>query len=365
VKPNPFVPPTNLDGLAQFINSDQLLVLQASLPLPELDTHFKFVQGKVVVLFWTEYIKTSWIEEVLCNSANYYKQTGKLKNYYIFLSVHKFPQHLIDQYQDFFTVIQDSSLYSYYTDKILQQPISTQQKKLIFLLLNNRASPDRQSLYYFVEKFGLRNSSYFSYLGNLDRTRFVSYDQITELIVDSSGPWFVKNLNTKALNQQIPVTIPGDQFDVNDWTQGQDHYYQDTFCSVVMETFYSESEVCFSEKTFKPIAFGHPFILNCSVGSLAQLQQMGFQTFGNFWDEDYDQYSGTQRLECIFHLMLEINNWSQTRIDSVYNSMMPVLQHNQEHFFKILPQQFANTKPQLFDTIKQLFENKKGLLNAV
>ena len=42
-----------------------------------------------------------------------------------------------------------------------------------------------------------------------------------------------------------------------------------------------------TEKTYKPIAFMQPFILVAAAGSLRHVQDMGFKTFNEFWDESY------------------------------------------------------------------------------
>ena len=47
-------------------------------------------------------------------------------------------------------------------------------------------------------------------------------------------------------------------------------------------------DLCISEKSFKPIAFGHPFITLGEPGTLKMLQDFGFETFDNCVDESYD-----------------------------------------------------------------------------
>ena len=43
-----------------------------------------------------------------------------------------------------------------------------------------------------------------------------------------------------------------------------------------------------SEKIFKPLAYFHPFVCIGSEGTCRYLQRAGFETFGNLWDESYD-----------------------------------------------------------------------------
>jgi len=43
-----------------------------------------------------------------------------------------------------------------------------------------------------------------------------------------------------------------------------------------------------TEKTYRPIAMGHPFIVLSNNKSLEMLHFLGFETFGTLWDESYD-----------------------------------------------------------------------------
>ena len=67
-------------------------------------------------------------------------------------------------------------------------------------------------------------------------------------------------------------------------------WYDDTYFSVVAETF--AFDICpytiVTEKTFKPIAFYHPFILLAQPKTLAYLKLIGFETYSNLFNEEYD-----------------------------------------------------------------------------
>lgn len=79
-----------------------------------------------------------------------------------------------------------------------------------------------------------------------------------------------------------------------DPTKDTDLYYSDTYFSVVSETnFYTslpgfESGRFFSEKTFKPIIYKHPFILLSPPHSLDKLREIKYKTFSPYINEDYD-----------------------------------------------------------------------------
>lgn len=73
----------------------------------------------------------------------------------------------------------------------------------------------------------------------------------------------------------------------------QRHYdpswYDSTYYSLVTETQTDiPPEIFVTEKTFKPMAFYHPFMCVAQQGHLAYLKSQGFETFENMFDESYD-----------------------------------------------------------------------------
>lgn len=78
---------------------------------------------------------------------------------------------------------------------------------------------------------------------------------------------------------------------------GNDRYfnpdwYSKTSFSLVCETMVN-SRLFVSEKSFKPLAFKHPFIINGTPGTLAYLRSLGFETFNHLIDETYDVIDNT------------------------------------------------------------------------
>lgn len=81
--------------------------------------------------------------------------------------------------------------------------------------------------------------------------------------------------------------LPGDQTSFDDRWVNPD-WYKKTYCSVVVETAVTD-QLFLSEKTFKPIAYGHPFLILAQPGALNRLRKAGFETFDNIFDESYDE----------------------------------------------------------------------------
>lgn len=66
-----------------------------------------------------------------------------------------------------------------------------------------------------------------------------------------------------------------------------EHYSQVDFV-LVMETAFAERKRHLTEKIFKAIVAGKPFVLAGGQGNLSYLQRYGFTTFAGCWDESYD-----------------------------------------------------------------------------
>jgi hypothetical protein len=65
--------------------------------------------------------------------------------------------------------------------------------------------------------------------------------------------------------------------------------YIDTYFSVVTETVYDYPYTFRTEKIWKPMIMGHPFVAVANRGYYRDLHNAGFQTFGKLIDETFDQ----------------------------------------------------------------------------
>lgn len=77
-------------------------------------------------------------------------------------------------------------------------------------------------------------------------------------------------------------------------------WYDQTDFSVVAETTVTDSVPFLTEKTFKPIGYWHPFLIVGVPGHLQAIRDLGFETFGNMFDESYDTVEDlSQRIKMI------------------------------------------------------------------
>jgi hypothetical protein len=105
-------------------------------------------------------------------------------------------------------------------------------------------------------------------------------------------------------------------------------FYPDIFVDIVAETFTSGDSFYPTEKTFRPMLLKKPFIIMGPVNHLIYLRQMGFKTFGDFWNEDYDGVSRRSRYQQIVSVIDFIASKSKDELYDMYQRMQPILDHN-------------------------------------
>ena len=177
-----------------------------------------------------------------------------------------------------------------------------------FLFLNRKIRTHRKLLFNFFKENNLLNCSYYSY-----DAMYFDGDQAKSL-----EGFKISSKYKKTTNRDIDPT-----------------FYEKSFCSIVTETFffqdpyYGLDSFMITEKTIKPIANGHPFILVAQPYSLRFLKELGFKTFDKWWDESYDTIEdGNLRLEKIKEVILEISKFNINKLNSIYNDIIPILTHN-------------------------------------
>lgn len=116
-------------------------------------------------------------------------------------------------------------------------------------------------------------------------------------------------------------------------TKFNDEIMLDTWLTVVSEASFGEMEhECFlSEKTFKPIACNHPFMIVGNRLSLYRLRELGYKTFSPYIDESYDMISAWPRMAAITKEISRINSMSSKDKLTWFNNIKHILDHNYEH----------------------------------
>jgi hypothetical protein len=111
-------------------------------------------------------------------------------------------------------------------------------------------------------------------------------------------------------------------------------WYESTAFSLVAEAM-TKSPTFMSEKTFKPIAFEHAFVVWGSTNTLSYLHDSGFETFGHVINETYDTVvDSTSRLEHITQIVdqlyIEFAQGNKLFGDKISQEKIA---HNRAHFY--------------------------------
>jgi len=128
--------------------------------------------------------------------------------------------------------------------------------------------------------------------------------------------------DSKKLPNDFDPSLPTYQRAVNfDW-------YDQTFCSVVVETCLDGPISWFTEKSMRPMAFYHPYMILSSAGVLDLIRGMGFETFKELFDESYNEEPDfVKRCEII------VGNVSRLHPGQYDSITLQKMQHNRDHFF--------------------------------
>jgi hypothetical protein len=128
-----------------------------------------------------------------------------------------------------------------------------------------------------------------------------------------------------------PLTI--DEYDVTQNGPQVSNHYEQALLSVIAETTYENGDVFISEKTFRAIAHGHPFIIVGPAESLRVLRSMGFETFDGIINESYDQeYDANTRMWKILTEMMRINSMKGHERFDLFHKLMDVANRNKQKF---------------------------------
>lgn len=122
-------------------------------------------------------------------------------------------------------------------------------------------------------------------------------------------------------------------------------FYRDILIDVVVESHVLGETFFPTEKTLRPMWLKKPFIVFGSKNFLEYLRQMGFRTFGDFWNEDYDGYEGRDRYNKILSLLDQLSKKNIQELETMYWDMQYTLEHN----FKLLQEQSFSTKLNFID----------------
>lgn len=195
--------------------------------------------------------------------------------------------------------------------------------KHIFMCLYHRPTASKLGLASYAEQYS--SLIHFSISTDADNLIQFEFDKLLHYDISSV-------VRAAALVQTMPRLIaPSDHytsFNLYDFSDPITKFYKSIFVDLVGENHVLGDTFFPSEKTIRPMLLKKPFIVFASKDFLAYLRQMGFRTFSDFWDEDYDGYEQGDRLRRIYKIIDYIGSMSKNQLEKMYWDMQYTLDYN-------------------------------------
>lgn len=214
------------------------------------------------------------------------------------------------------------------------QGYSQKPKEKRFLCFNRRYNEHRVLFYTMMSKLGLLDKFYMS-MSEIQPENSRTFEENARYF-SSNRPFLgITEDDIHQARSPLPLTLDSKNFNsypMEDTPRAVFHLYNNSYINIINETYFFNDIIHLTEKTYKPIAFRQPFIMIAAPGSLKHVQDMGFKTFGEFWDESYDSESDhNKRFEMIIEIVKDIASWDDAKMVEFSNRVKSILDYNFMH----------------------------------
>jgi hypothetical protein len=259
------------------------------------------------------------------------------------------------QYESFlpkvFDIPENRALYQY-TDDIF----NVTHKPYKFLFLNGRFRPHRKYLLQSFKLSGLLDQAIWTNLdgsGKSHRYMRLIHNGVDLMLEPFAIKYLEPEYEVPRYRSNLAVTpqssfAKADLFNNGngfDWGEIYIHPtpYVDTYFSLVTETIFNYPYSFRTEKIWKPIAIGHPWIAVSNAGYYRDIRNLGFKTFNNIIDESFDTMTNDiDRVNRIRDIVEDLCR-SESNLISFLAAARPVCEYNQKHLWnmrELVRQQF-------------------------
>jgi hypothetical protein len=214
-----------------------------------------------------------------------------------------------------------------------------------FLFLNGRLRPHRK---YLLESFRISGLLDRALWTNLDRYRgfnnsFQLMHQGRDIMADEfpihylppqyEVPRYRANIGRQYTENFV-------KYDFFDHTWGEIYLwadpYIDTYFSLITETVFMYPHSFRTEKLWKPMAMGHPWIVAANRGFYRDLRSIGFRTFEHLIDESFDLIDDNRdRIDRIRDVVQDL---CQQDLPAFLAAAKEVCDYNQQHLIEMRQQ---------------------------
>jgi hypothetical protein len=188
-----------------------------------------------------------------------------------------------------------------------------------------------------------RNKTFlFNFLNGIERShRSILIEKLNKKDLLARSLWSALYDN-KFLPKDYQFQVNSDnvingKYKLNDWPDGQifANIFEDSYFSVVTETNFYLPYSFRTEKIYKPLKIGHPFVAAANYGFYRDLHNQGFKTFGHLIDESFDLIDDNdKRLDRIVDVVEFLCN---SNLEEFLNDAEDICRHNRNVMISTQP----------------------------
>lgn len=198
----------------------------------------------------------------------------------------------------------------------------------------NRGCGFRQSWFYFFVRLDLLDHGHISFWCEDRFKQFSSATDFSEYLFETYNKEMFFNEH-----EQMRGKIPYKNFDIP-----LEDAIIESERSLVIETYFTDKEVCYTEKTWRAIQLPRPMLVFGSQHAIKHLRQWGFDVFDEVIDHSYDNEPDPRvRQQLILQQLVKPINYDPVLFEQK-------AQHNR-NLLKAYQQQWPNTYKNMIDTI--------------
>jgi hypothetical protein len=225
------------------------------------------------------------------------------------------------------------------------------EKQKDYLFYNGKIRTHRLLAHYEIKKRKLDKFGYISFIGDTHvpseyNLEFYKNHIENLKLLDSDLEMYLKNWS--------PLVLDKDPLDFTYENQNQTfkEHYKHSFLSLVSEM--SITTRFYTEKIYKPLLNGHPFLVLAGKGFLEGLRTDGYMTFPEIFDESYDKENDP--VKRLYMVIDELENFCSK---SIRNKKTQIglcnekLEHNRNNFLKRAKNSLAKQYKTIMDDINE------------
>jgi len=235
-------------------------------------------------------------------------------------------------------------LYWHRNQQIPPTPVHSNKRLRDFTVLSRTHKWWRATVMTDLHRTGLLNNSYWSYGTDVatDEAETDNPIEVDTLGIRTDIEQFLSN------GPYTCDTLTPEQH--NDHHLIETNHFTDSYCNIILETHFDadgSGGAFLTEKTFKAIKHGQPFVVVGCAGSLSALRDLGYRTFDHVVDNSYDTIQdNTERWIAVRNTITQLKSQN---LHAWFESCRSDVEHNQ--------QLFCSTKAGRLNTLLERIHN--------